>query len=315
MLKKQQSTFLVASIALCVALFSCGKKDNAPAAVVVVPVIKMDDAAQARTATGSVMHFSVTLNKTTTVPVSVDYTLTDGTATALKDYTTASGTITIAANQSQAQLDVQIKGDASDTRQNNLDFTVQLSNAKACALGVLSAKGTIVTENGLNLPTDNTGYSTPLTYPGYTLAWADEFSGTTPDPATWNMETGNNNGWGNHELEYYTNSTNNVLLSNGNLVIEARKEAISGFNYSSTRMTTQNKKTFTFGRIDIRAKLPVAKGLWPALWMLGANISSVPWPGCGEIDMMELIGTYPGRVWYYALEDSSRRPRIQGPAI
>jgi beta-glucanase (GH16 family) len=71
---------------------------------------------------------------------------------------------------------------------------------------------------------------------------------------------------------------------------------MSGFNYSSARLTTQTKKTFKFGRIDIRAKLPVSKGMWPALWMLGANIPTAGWPACGEMDIMELIGTYPGRV-------------------
>jgi beta-glucanase (GH16 family) len=292
---KNRSVYATGLLMISLLSFSCGKKGDTPAPV--VPVIKMDDASQARTTTGSVMSFNVTLDKTTTVPVSVDYTVTDGTATAPKDYTAASGTVTISAGQTSAQVTVQIKGDATDTRQNNLEFTVQLSNAKACALGVLSAKGTIITENGINLPTDNTGYTTPLTYPGYTLAWADEFSGTTPDAAVWNMEAGNNNGWGNAELEYYTSSTKNVFLSNGNLIIEARKEPISGFNYSSARMTTQNKKSFTFGRIDIRAKLPVSKGIWPALWMLGNNITTAGWPVCGEIDIMELIGTYPSRTY------------------
>jgi beta-glucanase (GH16 family) len=80
------------------------------------------------------------------------------------------------------------------------------------------------------------------------------------------------------------------------LIIEARKEPMGGFNYSSSRMTTQNKKTFKFGRIDIRAKLPVSKGMWPALWMLGSNITSVSWPACGEMDIMELVGSSPGRV-------------------
>jgi hypothetical protein len=271
---KQRSAYvrgLLILMARSIVLFSCGKKGDTPVPAV-VPVIKMEDASQVRTTTGSVMSFNVTLDKTTTVPVSVDYTVADGTATAPKDYTAASGTVTIAANQTTAQVAVQIKGDAADTRQNNLEFTVQLSNAKACALGVLSAKGTIITENGTSLPTDNTGYSTPLTYPGYTLAWADEFSGTTPDAAVWNMESGNNNGWGNAELEYYTNSTKNVFLSNGNLDHRSTQRTISGFNYSSARMTTQNKKSFTFGRIDIRAKLPVSKGIWPALWMLGKNI-------------------------------------------
>jgi beta-glucanase (GH16 family) len=163
---------------------------------------------------------------------------------------------------------------------------------------VQAAKGTIITEDGTNLTTDKTGYNTPLSYPGYTLVWNDEFSGTTLNMNNWNQEVGNgSNGWGNNELEYYTNSTKNIFVSNGNLIIEARKESISGFNYSSGRMTTQNKKSFTFGRIDIRAKLPVGKGLWPALWALGNNISGVGWPACGEIDIMELIGTYPGRTY------------------
>jgi len=173
-----------------------------------------------------------------------------------------------------------------------------LSNPKFCTIAASTAKGTILTEDGTYLPTDNTGYTTPLTYPGYTLAWNDEFSGTTLDLTAWNQEIGNGSGgWGNHELEYYTNSLKNTFLSNGNLIIEARNEALVGYNYSSGRMTTQNKKNFKFGRIDIRAKLPVGKGIWPALWMLGANITSVSWPACGEIDIMELIGTYPGRVF------------------
>ena len=134
--------------------------------------------------------------------------------------------------------------------------------------------GVIVTQDGTNLATENTGYITPATYPGYTLAWSDEFSGTDVDVAAWNMEIGNgSSGWGNNELEYYTNSPKNLFVSNGNLIIEARRETIDRFNYTSARITTQAKKHFKFGRIDIRAKLPVGKGIWPALWMLGENIS------------------------------------------
>jgi len=295
---KRNSIVLPCVIFLSTVLISCGKKgggnDTPPP---VVPAIKIDDASQARTTTAGVMHFELTLNKTTTVPVSVDYALVDGSAKSPADYVAATGTVSFPANQSRAQLDVQIKGDPNDTRQNNIDFTVQLSNPKAATLQITSAKGTIITENGINLPTDNTGYSTPNSYPGYTLAWSDEFSGNTVDQNSWNFESGNNNGWGNNELEYYTSSTKNVFVSNGNLIIEARKEPISGFNYSSARMTTQNKKQYTFGRIDIRAKLPVNKGIWPALWMLGSNINTVGWPASGEIDIMELIGTYPNRVY------------------
>jgi beta-glucanase (GH16 family) len=283
------------ALVFCLAMFSCKKKgDDAPPPV--VPVIMIEDASQARTTADGIMHFTVSLNKITTVPVSVDYSLVEGTAKSPADFTASNGTLSIAAGQTQVQLQVPVKGDPTDTRKNNLQFNVQLSNPVNGVLGAQSATGTIITENGSNLTTDNTGFSTSLTRPGYTLVWNDEFDGNALDLTAWNPELGNGaGGWGNNELEYYTNSKKNIFLSNGNLIIEARKESISGFNYSSGRMTTQNKKSFKFGRIDIRAKLPVGKGIWPALWMLGNNITTVGWPACGEIDIMELIGTFPGR--------------------
>ncbi len=158
-------------------------------------------------------------------------------------------------------------------------------------------RGTIVNENGLYLPVDNTGYSTPNQYTGYSLVWSDEFSGKSINQNYWSFESGNNNGWGNHELEYYTGRTQNAFVSQGNLIIEARAEVFGGSNFTSTRMVTKGKKTFKYGRIDIRAKLPQGKGIWPALWMLGENIDAVGWPTCGEIDMMELLGQEPNKIY------------------
>lgn len=283
---------------LSVASFSCGKDGggggNTPPAV--VPAVKIESASVTRTTSEGTMHFNLSLDKVTTVPVSVNYSLADGTATAPKDYTAASGTVTIPANQLTSEITVQVKADPTDTRQDNLQFTIQLSNPKACTIGVGSATGTIVTENGTNFTTDNTGFTTPNTYAGKTLVWSDEFSGNSLNTNDWNYETGNGSGgWGNNELEYYTNSTKNVFVSNGNLIIEARKESIGGFNYSSARLTTANKKFFTYGRVDMRAKLPKTKGIWPALWMLGSNVSTVGWPACGEIDIMELLGQEPSK--------------------
>ena len=288
MFQKIASRSLVAILSF--ALLCCSKKENNTPAPV-VPSLRIENASIVRTTAPGTIHFNIALDKTTTVPVSVDYALQDVTATAPRDYQTASGTITIPANQSNAEIAVQIKGDPADTRQDNLTFTVQLSNPKGCTLAVSSAKGTIITEDGLNFVTDNTGFSTPATYAGLNLVWNEEFSGTSLNTTSWNYEIGNGSGgWGNNELEYYTNSTKNVFVSNGNLIIEARKESIGGFNYSSARLTTQNKKSFTYGRIDIRAKLPRGKGIWPALWMLGNNISTVGWPASGEIDIMEHLG-------------------------
>jgi len=281
----------------CLVLLSCSKSNNsAPTPVSVTSTLTVVDVIQAReTKIVSSFRFFINVSPVNPQDIKVNYTTKDGTAVGGKDYVPTSGTLTIAANKSFAYVDVNVVADS--LRQAVQTFTLELS-APVNATLVGTGKATATIQNdGTYLPTDNTGYSTPSSYPGYTLAWSDEFSARSLDLTAWNQEIGNGaNGWGNHELEYYTNSTKNSFLSNGNLIIEARKEAISGFNYSSARLTTQNKKSFKYGRIDIRAKLPVAKGMWPALWMLGSNITSVPWPGCGEIDIMELVGSAPSNV-------------------
>ncbi len=134
----------------------------------------------------------------------------------------------------------------------------------------------------------NQGYTTPINYPNYNLVWNDEFDGNSLSN-DWVFETGNGSwGWGNNELQYYREE--NTSLDNGFLTITAKQESFGGFNYTSSRIKTQGIKFFQYGRVDIRAKLPYGQGIWPALWMLGENISSVSWPSCGEIDVMEMIG-------------------------
>jgi beta-glucanase (GH16 family) len=130
----------------------------------------------------------------------------------------------------------------------------------------------------------------------WNIVWSDEFNGTSIDTSKWAFETGNNNGWGNSEREYYTGRTNNAYVSNGILHIVARQESTNGFSYTSARMKTENLYTTTYGRVEWRAKLPAGVGMWPALWMLGANIGPVGWPGCGEIDVVETKGTAPATV-------------------
>jgi beta-glucanase (GH16 family) len=122
----------------------------------------------------------------------------------------------------------------------------------------------------------------------YQLVWADEFNGPDINTADWNFETGGG-GWGNNELQYYKAA--NASIKNGALVITAKKKLVQGYNYTSARMTTQGKQEFTYGKIEARIKLPLGQGLWPAFWMLGANINTIGWPGCGEIDIMEHINT------------------------
>lgn len=133
---------------------------------------------------------------------------------------------------------------------------------------------------------------------GWHLVWSDEFNqpnGSAPDSAKWGYDSGGN-GWGNNELEYYTTRTNNALIENGNLIIEARKEPYGKRSYTSARLLTLGKFSWTYGRFEARIKIPYGQGIWPAFWVMGTNVATVNWPACGEIDIMENIGKEPGTV-------------------
>jgi beta-glucanase (GH16 family) len=123
------------------------------------------------------------------------------------------------------------------------------------------------------------------------LVWSDEFNDTSLDASKWAPEV--KDVWYNNELEATTSSRNNVNVTGGNLNITAIKENYNGRTFTSGRINTKGKKDFNFGRVDVRAKLPKGKGVWPAIWMLGSNDSTAPWPACGEIDIMELRGSTP----------------------
>ena len=141
--------------------------------------------------------------------------------------------------------------------------------------------------------------------PGWTLVWSDEFGGpdgSAPEASKWTYDLGGK-GWGNQELECYTNRLQNAHIQGGNLVITAQKESApfgcsdsSTSNYTSARLKTQGLFTQAYGRFEARIKNPAGQGMWPAFWMLGNNIATVNWPGCGEIDIMENIGKEPGIV-------------------
>lgn len=290
-MKKLNSVFLL----LLVALLSCSKDDGKAAQEeTTLPSVKISDVVVNRKSTESVARFYVNLSTASGKTVSVKYTTIAGTAKELTDFSPKSGTITFQPEGKEATVDIPVTG--NNLRQGSQSFTVRLSDPENCTINGGTGTATIIND-GTYLPTDNTGYSTPDNYAGYHLVWSDEFNGGQLDEKYWNYEKGTgSNGWGNNELEYYTSRPQNIFLSSGNLVIEARKEDYNSSQYTSARITTQGKKEFTYGRIDIRAKLPVAKGMWPALWMLGNNISSVGWPQCGETDIMELIGKNPSQV-------------------
>ena len=137
----------------------------------------------------------------------------------------------------------------------------------------------------------------------YVVVWSDEFSGANgslPDSSKWIMETGGG-GWGNHELETYTNRAQNAHVQKGNLIITASKETYKGADgirrpYTSTRLKTLGLFEQKYGRFEARIKIPRGQGIWPAFWMLGNNIGTVDWPTCGEIDIMENVGKEPDTV-------------------
>ncbi len=129
--------------------------------------------------------------------------------------------------------------------------------------------------------------------------WSEEFNyAGLPDSSVWNYDLGdgcpNICGWGNSEVQIYTNDLRNARVEDGKLIIEAHRETDG--RWTSARLKTQGKKTFRYGRIQFRAKLPAGSGTWPALWLLGENIPTVGWPRCGEIDVMEHVGKNPARV-------------------
>ena len=258
--------------------------------------LSVGNVSQIRSGTATTtFRFAIDVNPVNTKDITVNYTSKDGTAISGKDYTAVSGTLTIPAKAYSGYIDVIVTADS--LRQDDQTFTLELSSPVNATLSATHATGTIQ-NTGTYVPIDNAGYTSASSYSGMTLAWSDEFNGKTLNASNWTYETGGG-GWGNSELEYYTNSVNNTFLTGGYLVLEARKETVGTNNYTSARLKTEDKKTFTYGRIDIRAKLPKGQGLWPALWMLGNNISQsgYSWPACGEIDIMELLGNNPQRVY------------------
>lgn len=282
--------FCASFIVVCSA---CGKNSGGDPAPAALPLLRITDVQQLRdNVSPATFHFVVSLDKPFSKEVKVDYATVDGNTNG-NEYTKSTGTLVIPANSQSGAIDVIVKGDS--LRDENKIFYVQLSNPVNAKLSS-NAKGTgTIVCDGTYLPIDSSGYIAPSNYAGYSLKWSDEFNEPVLDKNSWNYETGAG-GWGNNELENYTNSIKNSFITKGGfLVIEARQDGTN--SYTSARLQTMGKREFTHGRMDIRAKLPKGKGIWPAIWMLGADIATTPWPASGEIDIMELLGHEPGKVY------------------
>lgn len=283
---------------LMLLVFSCGKDDDpgngggnnggtTPIKISITDISKFEgnDA--------TTFDFKVRLNESSTETITVDFETKDLAAIAGEDYIAQSGTISFNGS-TQEVISIEIVTDT--LKEADEDFELILSNPTNATLEISKATGIIRNEDTFLAGSDE-GYITPESYAGMTLVWQDEFNGTEIDPNNWTHEIGTGNwGWGNNELQYYTERSDNSYISNGKLVIEAKQESFSGSSYTSARMITAGKQEYIFGRIDVRAKLPEGQGIWPAIWMLGANIWDVSWPQCGEIDIMELVGHEPTKI-------------------
>lgn len=184
---------------------------------------------------------------------------------------------------------------------NNQTVTSGTVNYKYSKTGVYSVSVTAKSSAGLTaLASTQITVALPVK-----LLWSDEFNvDGAPDATKWGYDLGDG-GWGNNELEYYTSRADNAFVKGGYLNIVLKKESYNGSSYTSARMLTKNKFSFYYGHVDIKAMLPAGFGTWPALWMLGSDIDTAPWPACGEIDIMEQRGSelnkiygtlhYPGR--------------------
>jgi len=173
------------------------------------------------------------------------------------------------------------------TSSNEKVATVVNGKIKALARGTATIK--IAADSLLTATCAVTVTRTDLPYQ---LVWSEEFDGTTLDLTKWNYETGGG-GWGNQEKQYYTSRTDNIRFENGSLVIEAKKETYQTNQYTSARINTRDKVAFTYGKMEARISLPAGAGTWAAFWTLGSNIGVARWPLCGEIDIMEHIGSQP----------------------
>lgn len=170
----------------------------------------------------------------------------------------------------------------------------KINNKKGFVKAVFMSFITLVILTTTNCSTDETQTVTNFTE----LVMQDEFNTDgAPNSALWNYDIGNGvNGWGNNELEYYTDRTENVKVENGYLLITAKEEQFNGSSYTSAKLTTNGLFEQAYGRFEARIRLPYGQGMWPAFWLLGANCDEVIWPQCGEIDIMEYRGQEPTTV-------------------
>ncbi len=276
---------ILSGISLLFAI-SCGEGGDSP----VLPTLSIADASIQEGDSDVTLTVDITLSMASSSDISVAIESTERTATS-EDFSPINTILRIEAGSTSTSVDLTIFGD--NLTEDDETFQLILSDPFNATLGNSAATFTITNDDLHVFGIPTTGYETPTSYDGMTLAWQEEFDGEEIDENTWSFEIGDGCaqgicGWGNEELQYYQEE--NASIVEGNLVIEAKEQSRGGKSYTSSRMISKGKVNVHFGRIDIRAVMPKTQSMWPALWLLGANIDEVGWPACGEIDIMEMVG-------------------------
>lgn len=289
-MKSNFTLFLASIIILASCLSSCKKDDQDEDPQ--ITGLWLTDLTMTEGNSNGVKQISIRIDGSVAEPSSVEYLIKEGGAQFGKDLEAGSGSIPIQPGDLSLSIPIQLIGDTyleiSET------FTVEL---KVDDKTFIIEPVVLDDDNIEPVLEDEDGYYTAEEHPSMELVWQDEFSGTSLNSEFWGYDLGNGCsvgicGWGNNELETYTSNEANVKLENDRLVITAIN---TGGSYTSARIKTQNKIKPRYGRIDVRAKLPKGQGIWPAIWMLGDNITTINWPACGEIDIMELVGHEPAK--------------------
>jgi beta-glucanase (GH16 family) len=261
------------------------------------PTISIDAISLAEGNTGLTdFNFTIKLSKASSKAVTVKVNTKNGTATSPNDFTSLEKTITIAPGETSAKVAVAVVAD--EFKEADEDFQLMLFEPTNASIETAIGAASIMNDDS-KFEVNEKGYTTPNSYAGMNLVWADEFNGTSLNTDNWNYDVGDgcpNCGWGNNELQFYT-AGDNLYFQSGKMIVEARKENKNGKSYTSTRLTSMNKRSFKFGRVDFRAKIPSGQGIWPAFWMLGDNFPTAGWPACGEIDIMEVLGQQPSKIY------------------
>lgn len=276
---------LFGTVFLGLLLVQC-QPDDAPA---VVPEVSFPiNISAEETEDNRVFEFPVVMNQSTTRDVTLYYETRPLTAEADLDYIPVSDSLIIRCGTASANIQVEIIVDEFIEEDEEFRLVLTGSTNAILAGGVQEAIGTIRNDDSVIAVTQE-GHTSAESYPGKTLVWSDEFNGNAIDLENWTYDLGAS-GWGNQELQNYTSNSDNAYVANGNLMIVAKEQGIS---YTSARLKSIGLQEFQYGRIDVRAVLPFGQGIWPAIWMLGENFPTAGWPACGEIDIMEVIGSSP----------------------